>query len=105
MNKGIDHFTQFIETYRNNRNEFEEMDEDDLEPFLLAHIYIARAHQMLITSDFETINRNLNKSLGLYKFVAKYATKVPKGSKLQVEVQMCEEMVNLMPKTTSGLYL
>ncbi|XP_071787845.1 KIF-binding protein-like [Asterias amurensis] len=99
IKQSLGYFQQFIDSLKDKENKMPTtLEEEVMRPALVAYFCMARLHSKLITPNSEQRLENLAASLSYYKMVVDYCKVHPEAlGKMQVEYELCEEMVALLP--------
>ena len=101
--KNFENFFDSIEN-RNSDSGMKQFPDDLMQPALIAYFHLGRLYNKIITPDKAIQLENTQNSLNAYKFVVDYCEKYPKAAELMhVELNLCKELVNLLPMKISRL--
>lgn len=92
----ISHFENFTESFKSGGKV--DVPEDYIHSYVMASLWIARAHSKVLFTSAEEEKRNMLKSLAVYKEIVDFAANHPKVAEIcSSELQMCKDMVELLP--------
>lgn len=98
--QSITYFQKFIDSYKNLDGDMpEKFSEESFRPVVLAHFYIGRLYNKILTSDLREKLDYCHQSLSEYKWIVNHCdSKQPEYiESVRSEYDVCKDMVTLLP--------
>jgi len=102
LNKSIKYFKKFHQLFEDKGKQPKQIDEGNLEAYMLAHFCLARLYSKIIPQSNDILISCLTESCKEYQWLIDFS-KDNDIKVMQTEIEICKQMVELLPMKISAI--